>query len=51
MRLWWERDYGFTQSSVLRSGEAVSVYVTKYVTKDEGYFMAGGPGWGGGKGR
>lgn len=45
VRLWWERDYGFTQASDVRTGEAVSVYVTKYVTKAEGHFTAGGAGW------
>lgn len=45
MRLWWERDYGFTEETRVGSRAGVSVYVTKYVTKGTGIFSAGGRGW------
>lgn len=45
VRLWWERDYGFTDSRVVDSRSGVSMYVTKYVVKQSGVYWFGGPGW------
>lgn len=46
LRLWWERDYGFTNGKEVLSREGVSMYVVKYVTKTGGAFWTGGgPGW------
>lgn len=46
VRLWWERDFGFTNVKEVVSREAVCMYVVKYVVKSgPSFWTAGGDGW------
>jgi len=40
---WWSRKYGFESYKSVESLKGVSMYVTKYVTKTDMPFWAGGP--------
>lgn len=40
---WWEKKYGFESYKSVESLKGVSLYVTKYVTKSDMPFWAGGP--------
>lgn len=40
---WWKRKYGYEKTDIVQSRGGVSDYVTKYVTKSDMPFFAGGP--------
>lgn len=40
---WWAKQYGFESYKIVKSMKGVSMYVTKYVTKTDMPFWAGGP--------
>lgn len=40
---WWQRTHGFVSLRNVHSREGVSMYVTKYITKSDMLFYAGGP--------
>lgn len=42
---WWAKKYGFESYRRVSSLEGVSLYVAKYVTKQDLPFWAGGPGY------
>lgn len=43
VKRWWETNHGFVKLVDVSSREGVSFYVTKYVTKSDMPFWAGGP--------
>jgi len=45
VHLWWAKSYGFESYRVVSSIKGVSLYVTKYVTKSDLPFWAGGRGF------
>lgn len=43
VEMWWRRKYGHVALRNVRSKKGVALYVTKYVTKSDLLFYAGGP--------